>query len=185
MSLLTQRVLEIDGVTLADLAPHADHRGQLTEIFRQSWLPDTRFVQWNLVHSQANTLRGVHLHVRHADYLTVVANRMIIGLKDMRRDSASFERECCVELRANVPRALFIPTGVAHGFWFPEPATYLYSVSEYFNHDDELAVRWDDPALGMFDRNLSPILSDRDKAAGDYASLLAAYESQLAAEGTP
>lgn len=180
MSDFAKRDLEIDGVILSELAPHNDHRGQLTEVFRQSWLPDTRFIQWNLVRSKGNTLRGVHLHVKHADYLTVVANRMIIGLKDMRRDSDSFERECCVELNADAPQGIVIPVGVAHGFWFPEPASYLYAVSEYFNHDDELAAKWNDPAFGMFDRSLEPLLSGRDQTAGSYAALLAEYESRLA-----
>jgi dTDP-4-dehydrorhamnose 3,5-epimerase len=180
MSAVAKCELEIDGVILSALTPHNDHRGRLTEVFRQSWLPDARFVQWNLVHSKGNTLRGVHLHVKHADYLTVVANRMIIGLKDMRRDSDSFEHECCVELNADTPQTIFIPVGVAHGFLFPEPATYLYSVSEYFSHDDELAVKWDDPALGMFDHSLTPLLSERDQSAGSYAALLAEYESRIA-----
>jgi len=172
--------MEIDDVILSDLTPHTDHRGQLTEVFRQSWLPDTRFVQWNLVHSKGNALRGVHLHVKHADYLTVVANRMIIGLKDMRRGSDSFERECCVELNADTSQTIFIPVGVAHGFWFPEPASFLYAVSDYFNHDDELAVKWNDPELGMFDHSLSPLLSERDQAAGSYSALLAEYELRIA-----
>lgn len=172
--------MEIDGVVLSELTSHTDDRGQLTEVFRQSWLPDTRFIQWNLVHSKGNTLRGVHLHVRHSDYLTVVAGRMIIGLKDMRRGSSSFGCERRVELDADTPRTLFIPVGVAHGFWFPEPASFLYAVSDYFHQDDELAVRWDDPALGMFDHSLDPLLSERDRVAGSYAALLAEYESRIA-----
>ena len=54
------------GVALRPLRMHRDERGVLTEIFRESWA-GLAAVQWNAVRSAAGVLRGVHVHVRHAD----------------------------------------------------------------------------------------------------------------------
>jgi len=56
---------------LIQLSTHWDARGALTEIFRGDWPDVAAPVQWNFVHSEANVLRGVHVHVTHVDYLVV------------------------------------------------------------------------------------------------------------------
>jgi hypothetical protein len=58
--------------------------GTFTEIFRESWLDAPKFVQWNAVTSRAGTLRGAHVHRRHADYLVVLAGHLTLGLVDLR-----------------------------------------------------------------------------------------------------
>jgi dTDP-4-dehydrorhamnose 3,5-epimerase len=63
-------------------------------------------------------------------------------------------------------QAAFVPTGVAHGFYFPEPASLCYSVSHYWNMTDEIGCRWDDPALGLNWDVRNPELSPRDTTAG-------------------
>src|SRR3970282_2615067 len=81
------------GVAWRELETHADQRGDLTELFRAEWQSGPAPVQWNFVRSQANVLRGVHVHPRHDDYLIVLQNRMEIGLKDLRRDSPIHDLE--------------------------------------------------------------------------------------------
>ena len=80
------------GVELRKLTPHPDDRGVFLEMFRHSWCPDHEFIQWNCVHSRANTLRGVHVHLVHDDYLLMVAGAARIGLCDLRRQSPTFLR---------------------------------------------------------------------------------------------
>ena len=75
------------GVEARRLQPHADDRGVFTELFRESWGVGVAPAQWNVVRSGQNVLRGVHVHWRHADYLTVVSGRATIGLHDLRDDS--------------------------------------------------------------------------------------------------
>ncbi len=62
-----------EGVVLTALTPHADDRGVFTELFRECWPTAIRPIQWNVVSSKAGVLRGVHVHVRHDDYLTVAS----------------------------------------------------------------------------------------------------------------
>ena len=151
------------GVQLLDLEPHHDERGTFIEVFRQNWSPDAIFLQWNLVHSSPNTLRGVHVHHTHTDYLTAVNGRMTVGLKDLRQQSPTENLAVTVELLAQKPQVLLIPPGVAHGFWFAEAATHLYAVSHYWDTADELGCRFDDLDLGFGWENLTPKLSFKDQ----------------------
>jgi dTDP-4-dehydrorhamnose 3,5-epimerase len=128
-------------------------------------------VQWNVVRAQARVLRGVHGHWRHRDYLLCIAGRMQVGLRDLRRDSPTRGLAAVVEHDAERPSAIVIPTGVAHGFYYPEPAIHAYAVTETWNPDDELGCRFDDPQLGLRWPDASPRLSQRDSTLGSMAEL--------------
>ncbi len=151
---------------------HADDRGVFTELFRQSWVA-TPQVQWNAVNSHARVLRGVHVHLRHHDYLSVLRGRALIGLCDLRPGSPTHKLACFVELAEGLLSAIQIPPGVAHGFYFVEPSLHVYAVSEYWDPDDELGCRFDDPALGLKWPNPNPLLSPRDAALGPLKDLAA------------
>ncbi len=135
------------GLLLRPLQPHADDRGTFIELFRREWSTEVEPIQWNAVHSEAGVLRGVHVHPTHDDYLTVVRGRAIVGVRDLREESETAGAAACVELSAERPRAITIPHGVAHGFYFAEASTHVYAVSHYWDLADELGCRWDDPAL--------------------------------------
>lgn len=166
------------GVRLRPLVPHRDERGVFLELFRESWLEGQlpRPVQWNCVSSAKGVLRGVHVHVRHDDFLTVPIGRCVVALRDLRPGSATVHRTATVMLSADRPRALWVPHGVAHGFWFPEPSVHIYAVSEYFDSADELGCRWNDPELELDWQLQSPLLSDRDATAPSFASLRREFE---------
>jgi len=162
----------VDGVALIALQTYADARGDLTELFRDTWVNE-RPVQWNLVESRANTLRGVHVHVRHADYVVPIAGTMIVGLCDLRPESRDFRTARMVELIGTARTLLRIPPGVAHGFCCPQEMTFCYGVTSYWDPDeDELGCRWDDPDLGLDWPLAAPLLSERDASAQPLAQLL-------------
>jgi len=169
------------GVSLHGLEPHADERGTFTEVFRDSWSTGVTPVQWNVVRSEPNVLRGVHAHHRHADYLTLVAGHATIGVCDLRDDSPTYGRSALVELSSAEPSSLVIPPGVAHGFYFHEPSLHVYAVSHEWDTDDELGCRWDDPALGLEWPCRAPRLSERDAALGSLASLRTSVNAALGA----
>lgn len=169
----------ISGVTSLSLEQHSDERGSLTEIHRQDWVGDTEFIQWNMVASHANVLRGVHVHYKHFDYLLVTSGKMQLGLKDIRSDSATKGRHDILTLEGTVPTIWIIPPGVAHGFYFPVDSTVLYGVSSYWDTKDEIACRWDAPDLGFTLTDTEPLLSPRDAAAGNLADMVEQYEAEL------
>lgn len=155
------------GVELHPLRPHQDARGDFTEVFRQSWTSGITPLQWNVVRSAANVLRGFHLHLRHADYLLMLAGGMRLCLLDMRPEAPTRGLTAALDLDAKEPMGVVIPPGVAHGFYFARPSMHLYSVSHYWSHADELACRWDDPEMELdWGGAVSPIISDKDAKAG-------------------
>ena len=88
------------------LSTHRDERGALTEIFRKDWVDVPAPVQWNFVRSEANVLRGVHVHVTHVDTVPMHAE---CWLTDLRADSAGHNQGALVELSADNLSMLMIP----------------------------------------------------------------------------
>jgi dTDP-4-dehydrorhamnose 3,5-epimerase len=162
------------------LTVHHDARGTFTEVFRRSWDTGVSPSQWNVVTSDARVLRGVHVHAVHDDWLVVAMGQATIGLVDLRPRSPTHRRACLLPVSGDVPNALLIPHGVAHGFYFHTRALHLYSVTHEFDPEDELGCRFDDPALGLAWPDPSPTLSPRDRALPPLAALVPALAARIA-----
>lgn len=169
------------GVGIRALKPHRDDRGVFTEIFREEWTVGCEAVQWNVASSAANVLRGVHVHLCHADYLVVLSGALVLGLHDIRPESGSAGLSCMITLDAAVPRAITIPPGVCHGFYFPIASTHIYAVSAYWDPDDELGCRFDAGELGLTWPSQTPHLSERDRCAVSYRQMCETFRDRRAA----
>lgn len=176
----TPIALPIADVRLWPLTMRADPRGVFTEVFRANWGSEVQPVQWNVVSSQAHVLRGVHVHLRHWDYLLPLSGYLQLGLCDLRPTSPTFRSATLLDLRDEELTAVEIPPGVAHGFYFLCPSLHLYAVSHYWDPADELGCRWDDPGLGIPWPAAKPVLSTRDEEAGSLDALLAVLYPQPA-----
>jgi dTDP-4-dehydrorhamnose 3,5-epimerase len=174
------RVQKMDGVTMVELTPRVDERGHLVEVFRARWVPGVAPVQWNFVKSIAGTLRGVHCHTVHTDYLAVLEGHMLLGLHDLRPASKTLNSSMFIELPAG-RSAVVIPPGVAHGFYFQDSARYLYGVTAEWDPADELGCRFDDPELGLAWPTAAPLMSTRDQEAGPLSELRSFVQAALAA----
>jgi dTDP-4-dehydrorhamnose 3,5-epimerase len=161
----------LPGCRLISLTPHVDSRGVFTELYREEWGQGWQFVQWNAVVSRPNVLRGVHVHLIHADYLTLIQGDATINLKDLRPGSPSYNQVAMVRLTAEVRQAIYIVPGVAHAFYFHEPSVHVYAVSRYWDGNDDLGCRFDDPDLEMVWPTAEPDLSPRDAALPSLASI--------------
>ncbi|HEY6532309.1 MAG TPA: dTDP-4-dehydrorhamnose 3,5-epimerase family protein [Acidimicrobiales bacterium] len=163
----------IGGVSFYELESRRDDRGALTELFRSEWGIGVEPVQWNVVSSFPGVMRGVHCHHRHDDLLGVAHGELVLGLADARTDSPTFRRTELVRVRA-LSTVVRVPVGVAHGFYFEEPTTMVYAVTDYWDPDDELGCRWDAPDLGIdWPASIgSPQLSPRDEEAGSFSQVI-------------
>ncbi len=157
---------------LTRLVAHADERGMVAEIFRSSWPTGIAPVQWSTCISRAGILRGMHVHIRHDDYLCVVQGRLFVALCDLRSGSPTERMPTTFELSGDNLSSLVIPHGVAHGFYACDPATYVLGTSHYYDMDDELGCHWADPGLRLTWPVDSPELSARDAALGTLEDLL-------------
>lgn len=169
------RGVGIDGVLLFPLTVHPDDRGSFTEVYRRSWLPgEEEMVQGNLSYSSAGVLRGLHFHRSQADYWCVVNGAALVGLFDLRVGSPTEGHKAEVPLTSEGPPAtLYIPRGVAHGFYAETDLLLYYLVDRYFSGEDEFGVAWDDPDVRISWPGKDPILSDRDRSNPSLAEVRA------------
>jgi len=173
---------DILGVAVHALTPVADFRGSLSEIHRDEWLLGPRPVQWDFVISQANVLRGVHVHRRRWDYIVPLDGCGVMGLADLRREQRSFSRRMLIDLTSEAPTVVTIPPGVAHGIYAQSRLRYLYGLTVAWDGTDEdLGCRYDDPALGLKWPAANPVVLQRDLDLPDFATLSQQYD--LAARG--
>ena len=119
-----------------------------------------------------DSLRGVHLHRKHVDYLLMAAGEMVLILHDTRSGSSARGITTLLKLEAADPHLAVVPVGVAHGFYFAAPACHLYAVTHAFDGTDELGCHWQDASLGIQGLCDNPTLSARDAAAGSYAQMI-------------
>src|ERR1044072_5721172 len=115
------------------------------EIFREDLL-GVRFVQANHSHSNANVLRGLHWHRHQSDAWYVMNGHAQAMLADLRTPSDQ-PAVASVDLIGGEPKVLYIPPGVAHGFYGVTDVDLIYWVTGYYDASDEFGVAWDDPAV--------------------------------------
>jgi dTDP-4-dehydrorhamnose 3,5-epimerase len=157
----------IDGVFVVRFQKFGDGRGYFYETFRRTWIPGVPdMIQGNCSFSRAGVLRGMHYHLKQADFWSVPAGRVRAALYDFRPTSPTRGAAQMLEMGGEENRVgLYIPRGVAHGFCAIEDAVMTYLVDEYYDGADELGIRWDDPAMGLdWALELPAVLSDRDAA---------------------
>jgi dTDP-4-dehydrorhamnose 3,5-epimerase len=160
------------GVERFDLSTHQDERGLLAEVYREEWLgerPD--MVQANISLSKQGVLRGLHFHRTQADYWVVLSGKVSVGLFDMREGSPTFGRSDQLDLGEDLV-GLYLPAGIAHGYYAIEDSAVLYFVDRYFSGEDEFGVAWDDPEIGIDWPEPRPLVSDRDRSNPPLAEAL-------------
>ena len=166
----------IDGVLILEPRVFGDERGFFMESYNQKAFDDavgheTRFVQDNHSRSSQCVLRGLHYQVApHAQgkLVRVTQGAVFDVAVDIRRSSPSFGRWVGVELSGLNHRQLWLPPGMAHGFFVTsDSADFLYKTTTYYAPEAERSIRWDDPAIGIVWPALGgpPRLSGRDAAA--------------------
>lgn len=132
--------------------------------------PESNAISFNL---KSGTLRG--LHYQTAPYwqnklVSCVSGRVLDVIADLRPDSPSYLRWAATELSAGSGLSVYVPGGYAHGFLtLSHNATVLYLLEGEYRSEAAAIVRWNDPLFGIvWPIDDVPILSDRDRLAGDF-----------------
>lgn len=155
----------IKDVLHVQLEAFSDRRGRFIEIFRKEWFPQVEWnaLQSNHTESEAGVLRGLHFHHHQVDYWYVISGSIRAGLVDLRASSPTHMEAVSVDLHQDMGMGIFIPIGVAHGFYVLEKATILYFVDNYYDGQDEYGIMWNDEEINMDWGVNHPVLSNRDQ----------------------
>jgi dTDP-4-dehydrorhamnose 3,5-epimerase len=126
---------------------------------------DVDFVQDNVSFSRRGILRGLHFQnpKPQGKLLQVLQGEVFDVAVDIRRSSPTFGKWHGLVLSGENKTQFYIPAGFAHGFVvLSETALFQYKCTEIYSPQDEMAIRWDDPDLGIQWPLKEPLLSDRD-----------------------
>ncbi len=169
----------LPGVKIVQPVVHRDDRGFFLETYHQRRYADAgmhaTFVQDNHSRSAKGTLRGLHMQVTalQAKLVRVLVGEIFDVAVDVRVGSPTFGQWFGARLSDQNGSQLFVPEGFAHGFAVvSDVAEVEYKCSAFYDAADEIAIRFDDPAIGVAWPITSPILSRRDANAAPLADLL-------------
>jgi dTDP-4-dehydrorhamnose 3,5-epimerase len=176
----------IPGLILITPTRWADDRGFFAETYSATQLAEAGccdiFVQDNhSLSTNAGTLRGMHFQSPpHAQAKLVRCGRgtLFDVAVDIRKGSPTYGHWFGAELSFENGHQLFIPAGFAHGFVTRAPDTEIvYKCSDYYAPAAEGALRFDDPDIGINWGlgDVSPILSDKDSAAGFFSDFVSPF----------
>lgn len=163
----TRTSTKIDGVQHVPLRPYVDERGQFMETFRREWFPQVSWekIQTNRSVSVPGVLRGLHYHFKQVDYWFAASGIIRAGMVDLRPNSPTFMATEILEIGDENPMGLFIPIGVAHGFYSVTHSMLIYVVNNYYDGGkDEFGIAWNDPDIKLDWGVEEPLLSPRDAA---------------------
>lgn len=145
-----------------------------TRKYGTAGLPET-FVQDNHSFSTQGTLRGLHAQLRRPQgkLIRAILGEIFDVAVDIRPGSPTFGHWVSAVLSGENHHQLYVPPGFAHGFCVTsETAHVQYKCTELYEKDDEIAVLWNDPAIGISWPTAAPLLSPRDLAAPTLAEIL-------------
>ena len=166
------RPTSIGGAFVIDVDRSVDERGSFGRLFCEREFAaaglDGHVSQASMSsNNRRGTLRGMHFADAEAGEVKVVrcARGAIYDvLLDLRSGSPTFRTWVAETLTAENGRALYVPSGVAHGFITLEDSTdVLYQMNVPYRSGLARGVRWDDPAFDISWAERPLIMSDRDR----------------------
>lgn len=164
---------DIPGVVIIEPRVFGDSRGYFFESWSQrdfdAAVRPVHFVQDNESKSSYGVVRGLHYQkgMHSQSKLVRVVNGTVLDVAvDIRRGSPWFGQHVTCVLSGENHRQFFVPRGFAHGFAVLSPeAVFQYKCDNPYAPDQEGAIAWNDPSLGI-DWDIpeaSVLLSEKDR----------------------
>ena len=155
---------------LFELRPQVfeDNRGHLVKMFHADFFGgyglETGFAEAYSSLSHERVLRGLHFQNPPHDYaklVTCLVGRVFDVALDLRRGSPKYGGHATFELSGETGNVLYIPRGLAHGFYVEEgPATMMYMVTTRHAPEADAGIAWDSAGISWPEGD--PVISDRD-----------------------
>ncbi len=165
---------DIEGPVLISSKVFKDDRGLFFESFNQIQFEDiigerVNFVQDNLSISKLNVVRGLHFQkppFTQGKLVRVLKGKVIDVAVDIRKMSPTYGQHISVELSSDDNAMFWIPPGFAHGFSaLTDDVVFSYKCTNYYNHESEDSILWNDEILKIDWKVKSAFLSEKDKVS--------------------
>lgn len=146
-----------------------DERGRLVKTFHEdSFLSlnlETNFSEEYYSISKKNVLRGLHFQLPPHDHIkcvTCLSGKIFDVVVDLRKKSPTYKQYFSIELDADKGNMLYIPKGLAHGFYvLSENAIFLNRTTTVYEPSCDTGIKWD--SCGIQWPIKDPILSEKDQ----------------------
>ena len=159
----------IPGCYEVQLKAYDDARGRFVKVFRDDVFRqhglETRFVEEYVTTSTRNVLRGLHFQLppqEHTKLVYCVHGEVMDVVVDLREGSPAFGQFAAFDLSAARANMIYIPVGLAHGFYVrSESATLVYKVSSLYSPAHDTGILWNSIPIEWPSKE--PITSERDR----------------------
>ena len=180
-------VERIDGAFLLEPTPAVDERGFFSRTFdsavaREAGIEPDQFVQDSVSRSFRGVLRGLHVRGGSGEAKLVRCSYGAVFdvVVDLRPSSPTFRIWQSFDLNGDAQTSLFIPRGCAHGFQaLSEIADVSYRIDRPHDPTEDIALRFDDPELGIQWPLPVGLVSRRDRRALSLEGVLAALRPRV------
>lgn len=163
---------KLEGVFIIEPKVFGDERGWFMETYSAIKTPEIAldFVQDNHSYSkEKGVLRGIHFQkgeFAQSKLVRCVKGAVLDVAVDLRKGSPTYLQWISVELSAENKKQFFIPRGFGHGFLtLTEDVEFVYKTDNYYNHENDRSIVWNDNEINIEWGIENPILSEKDKLA--------------------
>ncbi len=160
----------------------SDARGRFVKTFhaaafQQLGLCD-QFAESYYSVSQRGVIRGLHFQtppMAHTKLVYCVAGAVLDVVVDLRVGSPTYGQHALFELSAEQGNSVYIPAGMAHGFYTrSEQATLVYQVSTVYAPQHDAGILWNSAGIA-WPEDATPILSERDQQFPTLAAFVSPF----------
>jgi dTDP-4-dehydrorhamnose 3,5-epimerase len=148
-----------------------DDRGRFIKIFHRELFiqhhlnPDYEEQYYSV--STKRVLRGLHFQTpphAHVKLVSCLSGSILDVVVDIRKNSDTFKKVFSLELSAQKGNMLYIPEGLAHGFYvLSSNCLFLSMNSKKYSPECDSSIRWN--SIGFTWPDDDPVVSDKDKNA--------------------
>lgn len=147
-----------------------DERGRLIKTFHHDAFAahhlQTRFAEQYYSYSKKRVLRGLHFQLpphQHIKLVTCIWGQIVDAVVDLRVGSPTFGQFELFDLRAEKGNMVYIPAGMAHGFYVvSESAVVVNNASTLYSAEHDCGIRWDSVGIPWEDEH--PVVSQKDRS---------------------
>lgn len=151
---------------------HIDERGTLfssyTEDFYKEYLPqNVKFIHDKFAESKFNVLRGLHGDNKTWKLISCIFGEIYEVVVDYDPNSDTYLKWESFELTDSNKKQILVPPNYLNGYFVKsDKAIFHYKLAyhgEYIDANQQLTIKWNDPALNIDWPCETPILQERDK----------------------